>query len=164
MKTILKPVLTAILAISSLFWATGGVAQTSTGSSDDSRPVLKVPDPATSQPSATQPAPAQPVTTGQQPAPADATQPAVSDSDQKATDKDVYKHDGGKDDVDAIGNRKGVGGRGMGNWYSYEKEIAMGKEFAQRKAPEGPVPVPAKLTELVVAPGDPSTATRQWEK
>jgi NADH-quinone oxidoreductase subunit B len=40
----------------------------------------------------------------------------------------------------------------------------MGKEFAQRKAPEGPVPVPAKLTELVVAPGDPSTATRQWEK
>src|SRR5580704_18022868 len=32
-------------------------------------------------------------------------------------DPDKVKHDGGKADVDAIGNRK-VGARGVGNWYS----------------------------------------------
>ena len=41
------------------------------------------------------------------------------------------KHKGGRDDVDAIGNR-GMGGKGLGNWYSLEKEIAMGKQFAQQ--------------------------------
>src|SRR6185369_6673671 len=39
--------------------------------------------------------------------------------------------DGGKNDVDAIGNRK-VGGRGLGNWYSVEGEIRMGKSYAQQ--------------------------------
>ncbi len=38
-----------------------------------------------------------------------------------------------------------------------------GKEFTQRKTPEGPVPVRARPTGLLVAPGDFSTATRQWE-
>jgi predicted Zn-dependent protease len=38
--------------------------------------------------------------------------------------------EGGKDDVDAIGNHD-VGGRGLGNWYSLETEIRMGKEYAQ---------------------------------
>src|SRR2546425_756635 len=46
-------------------------------------------------------------------------------------DPDKVKHDGGKNDVDAIGNRK-MGGRGMGNWYSIESEIRMGKEYAQQ--------------------------------
>jgi predicted Zn-dependent protease len=41
------------------------------------------------------------------------------------------KHDGGKNDVDAIGNRK-IGGRGLSNWYSLESEIRMGKEYAQQ--------------------------------
>ena len=45
-------------------------------------------------------------------------------------DDTKVKHDGGKNDVDAIGNRK-MGGRGMGNWYSIEGEIRMGKEYAQ---------------------------------
>src|SRR5206468_9621543 len=31
----------------------------------------------------------------------------------------------------AIGNRK-MGGRGMGNWYTIESEIRMGKEYAQQ--------------------------------
>jgi predicted Zn-dependent protease len=38
---------------------------------------------------------------------------------------------GSKDDVSAIGNRK-IGGKGLGNWYSLEKEIALGKEYAQQ--------------------------------
>src|SRR5438128_752660 len=46
-------------------------------------------------------------------------------------DPDKVKHDGGKNDVDAIGNRK-VGGRGMGNWNSLESEIRMGKQYAQQ--------------------------------
>jgi len=45
-------------------------------------------------------------------------------------DPDKVKHDGGKDDVDAIGNRK-VGGRGLGNWYSIESDIKMGKQYSQ---------------------------------
>jgi predicted Zn-dependent protease len=40
------------------------------------------------------------------------------------------KHDGGKNDVDAVGNRK-MGGRGLGNWYSIESDIKMGKQYAQ---------------------------------
>jgi predicted Zn-dependent protease len=38
--------------------------------------------------------------------------------------------EGGKDDIDAIGNRN-LGGRGLGNWYSLETEIRMGKEYAR---------------------------------
>jgi len=54
------------------------------------------------------------------------TPPTVSPADP-----DKVKHDGGKNDVDAIGNRK-MGGRGMGNWYSIEGEIRMGKQYAQQ--------------------------------
>jgi len=45
-------------------------------------------------------------------------------------DDSSVKHDGGKSDVNAIGNRK-VGGRGLGDWYSLESEIRMGKQYAQ---------------------------------
>jgi hypothetical protein len=44
-------------------------------------------------------------------------------------DASKVKHTGGEDDVDAIGNRK-VGGRGLGDWYSLETEIRMGKQYA----------------------------------
>ncbi|HYL14769.1 MAG TPA: M48 family metallopeptidase [Terriglobales bacterium] len=46
-------------------------------------------------------------------------------------DNTKVKHGGGKNDVDAIGNRK-MGGRGLGNWYSLEGEIRMGKQYAQQ--------------------------------
>jgi predicted Zn-dependent protease len=42
------------------------------------------------------------------------------------------KHDGGKTDVDAVGNRNVGCGRGVGNWYSVEKQVAMGRQFAQQ--------------------------------
>jgi predicted Zn-dependent protease len=45
-------------------------------------------------------------------------------------DDSKVKHDGGKNDVNAIGNRK-IGGRGLGDWYSLEGEIRMGKQYAQ---------------------------------
>ncbi len=34
--------------------------------------------------------------------------------------------------MSAIGNRKVGGGKGFRNWYSLEKEIARGKEYAQQ--------------------------------
>jgi len=46
-------------------------------------------------------------------------------------DDSKVKHNGSKSDVDAIGNRK-IGGRGMGNWYSLETEIRMGKQYAMQ--------------------------------
>jgi beta-barrel assembly-enhancing protease len=59
---------------------------------------------------------------------------ASSNDDQSAqpTDKKdkKKKKSGGKDDVDSIGNRN-MGGKGLGNWYSIESEIRMGKEYAQ---------------------------------
>jgi hypothetical protein len=48
---------------------------------------------------------------------------------QQPDDTNV-KHDGSKADVNAIGNRK-VGGRGLGDWYSLESEMRMGKQYAQ---------------------------------
>jgi predicted Zn-dependent protease len=53
--------------------------------------------------------------------PGQGTQPSKSQPKVKA---------GGIDDIDAIGNRE-IGGRGLGNWYSLETEIRIGKEYAQ---------------------------------
>lgn len=47
-------------------------------------------------------------------------------------DDSQIKHDGGKTDVDAVGNRNVGCGRGVGNWYSVEKQVAMGRQFAQQ--------------------------------
>ena len=41
-------------------------------------------------------------------------------------------HDGSIRDIDAVGNRNVGCGRGLGNWYSLEKQIAMGKDYAQQ--------------------------------
>ncbi len=57
-----------------------------------------------------------------------ANEPQLNDQTNSSNEKDVKK--GSKNDVDAIGNRN-VGGKGLGNWYSLEKEIAMGKGYAQ---------------------------------
>src|SRR5579862_8037218 len=57
--------------------------------------------------------------------PADAPLPVIAQPDDSKV-----KHDGSKSDVNAIGNRK-VGGRGLGDWYSLEGEIRMGKQYAQ---------------------------------
>ena len=106
--------------------------------------------PQASQPQATQPQATQPQATdqtSQQPAspssqPAgDQTQTPASttsaddqsasndqDADKKDKKEKKIKHDGSKNDVDAIGNRK-LGGM---DWYSTESEIKMGKQYAQQ--------------------------------
>jgi beta-barrel assembly-enhancing protease len=50
----------------------------------------------------------------------------------QAADPDKVKHDGGKTDVDAVGNRNVGCKTGVGNWYGVEKQIAMGKQYAQQ--------------------------------
>jgi hypothetical protein len=88
---------------------------------------------------AAQPSSTQPGTTPA-PAPADSSEPSDSAKDAnlpanppvvQEPDDSKVKHDGGKDDVDAIGNRK-IGGRGLGDWYSLETEIKIGKQYAMQ--------------------------------
>jgi predicted Zn-dependent protease len=57
-------------------------------------------------------------------------QPSDDESPMGA-EPDKVKHKGGLSDVDAVGNRD-CGGRGMGNWYSIEHEIGVGKGYAQQ--------------------------------
>src|ERR1700730_4090573 len=47
-------------------------------------------------------------------------------------DPEKVKHDGGKTDVEAVGNRNVGCKTGLGNWYGVEKQIAMGKQYAQQ--------------------------------
>ena len=42
------------------------------------------------------------------------------------------KHDGSIDDVDAIGNRNVGCERGVGNWYTLDKQIALGKQVSMQ--------------------------------
>jgi predicted Zn-dependent protease len=53
-------------------------------------------------------------------------QSKAQDSEQKGKVKP-----GSKDDIDAIGSRNIGGGKGLGNWYSIESEVRMGREYAQ---------------------------------
>jgi predicted Zn-dependent protease len=82
------------------------------------------PNPSTSASQTTQqPASQQPPTR----APAAQTRPAPAAPTPQQKQPKVKP--GSKDDVNAIGDR-GMGGKGLGNWYSIEKEVAMGKQYA----------------------------------
>ena len=76
----------------------------------------------------------------QTPAPPPAVEPA---------DPDKVKHDGGIDDVNAIGNRNVGCSRGMGNWYSIEKQIAMGKSYAMQVEAQSKMISDPVVTEYV---------------
>ena len=49
-----------------------------------------------------------------------------------ADSSETKYHDGSINDLSAIGNRNVGCGRGVGNWYSIEKQIALGKGFADQ--------------------------------
>jgi hypothetical protein len=93
--------------------------------------------PQASQPQATKDQTAQPQSTPPQAPPADSSssnsQTAAPSGEPPVQEPEPskVKHDGGEDDVDAIGNRN-VGGRGLGDWYSLETEIRMGKQYAMQ--------------------------------
>jgi predicted Zn-dependent protease len=50
----------------------------------------------------------------------------------ETADPDKVKHDGGKTDVDAIGERNVGCKTGVGNWYGVEKQVALGRQYAQQ--------------------------------
>lgn len=109
-----------------------GIAQesNSTASSNDQQQGTTSSTPDSAAPTA-QSAPPQNTSAGSDTSPTAGSSPA-STSDSSTSSKEDKKDikAGSKDDVDSIGNR-GMGGRGAGNWYSLEKEIKMGREYAQ---------------------------------
>jgi hypothetical protein len=127
--------LLALLALPVL--AQDQTSQSSTSQPQASQPPSKdqtAQTPSTTAPS-TQPQTTATQSTGTAPAPSagnttsDAA-PSGPQPIQEPPDSKV-KHTGGEDDVDAIGNRK-VGGRGLGDWYSLETEIRMGKQYSMQ--------------------------------
>jgi len=95
----------------------------------------------TQTPSSTQ-NPQQQTPQGQNPAPdTDQGQPKASDVQNApkqapaalpTQDDSQIKHDGGKTDIDAVGNRNVGCGRGVGNWYTVEGQVARGRQYAQQ--------------------------------
>jgi predicted Zn-dependent protease len=69
-----------------------------------------------------------------QPVAGTTTNPAASTSDPSpsASTQNAPKetHDKGINDIDDIGNRKVGSGKGIGDWYGYDTEIKMGKQYA----------------------------------
>jgi beta-barrel assembly-enhancing protease len=58
-------------------------------------------------------------------------------------------HDGSIRDIDAIGNRKIGCDRGLGNWYSLEKQIEMGRSYAQQMEGAAKLITDPVITEYV---------------
>jgi hypothetical protein len=114
-------------------------------SPDPTAPTQSAPAPSTapqSEPTQTAPAGESPATTPttvptDKPGADESPTNAAGDSAQtpppvvQEPDPNKVKHDGSINDVDAIGNRK-VGGRGLGDWYSLETEIKIGKQYAMQ--------------------------------
>jgi beta-barrel assembly-enhancing protease len=57
---------------------------------------------------------------------------AKDPGDETSNQPIKLKHDGGINDLDAIGNRNVGCGRGVGNWYSVEGQINMGRQYADQ--------------------------------
>jgi beta-barrel assembly-enhancing protease len=108
--------LTVATFLTSAFLAISPLAQ----AQDDNRPDSK---PAATDPKTTDPKDAKPAAT------ADSQPQTLPDV---VPQKDhVNVKEGSRDDVEAIGNRD-LGKRGLGNWYSLESEIRMGKQYSQQ--------------------------------
>jgi beta-barrel assembly-enhancing protease len=91
------------------------LAQTQT-SGQGQDPQAQVPDPDKGQPKASD--------VENAPKQAPAALPTADDSQ--------INHNGGKTDVDAVGNRNVGCGRGVGNWYTVEGQVARGRVYAQQ--------------------------------
>jgi beta-barrel assembly-enhancing protease len=75
------------------------------------------------------------------------TAPAASKPVEPSATK--VAHDGGKDDLDAIGNRNVGCAKGMGNWYGLEKQIALGKQVSQEVETQSKVITDPVVSEYV---------------
>ncbi len=79
----------------------------------------------------------------------DATDAAAPEAVIQEADPSKVKHDGGKDDIEAIGNRNVGCNRGFTNWYSVEGQIAMGKQYAQQVESQTKLITDPVITEYV---------------
>jgi hypothetical protein len=115
--------------------------QTPTPKDQTAQPPSAQPQPPSAQPST---APTAGSTTPTPPQDSSATPAPPADASSSSTDAapsgpppiqeppdSKVKHTGGEDDVDAIGNRN-IGKRGLGDWYSLETEIRMGKQYSMQ--------------------------------
>jgi len=59
------------------------------------------------------------------------------------------RHDGGIRDIDAVGNRNVGCGRGVGNWFSLEKQIAMGKSYSEQVEAASKLISDPEITEYI---------------
>jgi predicted Zn-dependent protease len=83
------------------------------------------------------------------PAPDPSTKAPDTKQPVQAADPSKVDHDGGRADVDAIGNRNVGCERGMGNWYSIEKQIAMGKSYSMQVEAQSKMVNDPVVTEYV---------------
>jgi predicted Zn-dependent protease len=151
MKTVQKVfsaiVLALLLATSS--WAQSTPSSTSSSNTTTATPAATSTTPSTTTPTA-QPAPettpvgkdtpaSKPPATTPKDKPAPGITPVGGDIPATTVNPDKIVEPGSQkvsvkpgtvDDVNAVGNRD-IGGRGMGNWYSTDGEIRMGRSYAQ---------------------------------
>ena len=110
-------------------------APAATDAQTDSKPAAKASDAKTADPKTADSKTADTKSTDPK-ADAKADDKSADDAQTKLPDvvpqkEHVDVKEGSRDDVEAIGNRD-MGKRGLGNWYSLESEIRMGKQYAQQ--------------------------------
>jgi len=103
-------------------WAQGYPTQSSGQSAGTSAQAPSVPDPAQTAPSVG----AQPQTASPPASVPDDSTPANTKPDKNAPSPETLSA------IDSIGNRNVGCGRGAGNWYSLDKQVAMGRQYSQQ--------------------------------
>jgi hypothetical protein len=134
-----------ILALSAAAWSQSSQSSPSPSTTTTAQQPAPSTPPSSTQPSSTpaaqQPAPGTTPVDGDKPAdksspapgaPVQGDVPAANVNPEKVVEPGSQKINvkpGSIDDVNAVGNRD-IGGRGIGNWYSTDTEIKMGKMYA----------------------------------
>ena len=72
----------------------------------------------------------------------------AQENQTRAGDNQKTKHRGRKDDIEAIGTRN-IGGKGLGNWYSVETEVDMGREYSHEIEGKASLLTDPVITEYV---------------
>jgi predicted Zn-dependent protease len=124
----------------------------SSSTSGATAPAIAAPTAADTAATSSPASPPIPILQGEAPAPAATTAPAKSESEtsqpgepadasakgpnakgkEKGKDELEFPHDGKTDDVSAIGNRNVGCSKGLGNWYSLESQVRLGKSFSMQ--------------------------------
>ena len=130
----------SVLVVSGSAWAQGYPTQGST-----SAPAAQTQDPSAAPPAQTQgPSAAPQAQTAPQPASTqDDSAPANTKPDKNAPSPATLK------DIDAIGNRNVGCDKGIGNWYSLEKQQALGRQFSQQVEHSAKLVADPVVTEYV---------------